>query len=119
MTTSSALLDTIVEGIQEKKGQNIVICNLKEIEGAITQYFIICEGQSPTQVEAIAESIGDLCRKQHSEKPVSVVGLGTNQWVAIDYVDIMVHIFLPETRQFYDLESLWKDAPLTEIANLD
>ena len=118
MTSTTNLVKTITEGIQEKKGQDIVICDLRNIDGAIAQYFVICQGQSPTQVEAIAESVGDKWR-QAGEEPSSVVGLGTDQWVAIDYVDVLVHVFLPETRHFYDLESLWTDATLTHIPNLD
>ena len=118
MTSTTNLVKTITEGIQEKKGQDIVICDLRNIDGAIAQYFVICQGQSPTQVEAIAESVGDKCR-QAGEKPTCVVGLGTDQWVAIDYVDVLVHVFLPETRHFYGLESLWTDATLTHIPNLD
>lgn len=86
---------------------------------AIANYFVICQGNSPTQVEAIAESVGDICRKETGEKPVGVNGLGNNQWVAIDYVDVLVHIFMPEAREFYDLENLWEDAKLTELPDVD
>ncbi len=65
----------------------------------IAKYFIICQGGSPTQVEAIAESVGDMCRKNLGEKPVNVAGLGNDQWVAMDFVDVLVHIFLPEVRR--------------------
>ena len=77
------MVNTIIKGIQEKKGSNIVVADLKEIEGAITNYFVICQGNSPTQVEAIAESIGETVRKELKDKPTSAVGLGLNQWVAI------------------------------------
>ena len=70
-------------------------------------------------MEAIAESVGEICRKEAGEKPVNVNGLGNNQWVAIDYVDVLVHIFMPETREFYDLENLWEDAKLTELPDVD
>ena len=115
MNTTKQLVETITEGIQEKKGEKIVIADLTHLEGAIAKYFIICQGNSPTQVEAIAESVGDFCRKKLSEKPANVSGLDNDQWVAIDYVDVLVHIFQPEVRQFYDLEHLWEDANLTEI----
>ena len=119
MDETKNLLDTIVEGIQDKKGANITIADLEGLDGTICKYFVICQGNSPMQVEAIAESVGDTMRIDLHEKPVNVVGLGTDQWVAIDFVDVMVHIFLPEARQFYDLDTLWQDANLQHIADLD
>jgi len=119
MTEATNLVKSITKGIQEKKGQHIVIADLRHIDGAIANYFVICQGNSPTQVEAIAESVGEICRKEAGEKPVNVNGLGNNQWVAIDYVDVLVHIFMPETREFYDLENLWEDAKLTELPDVD
>lgn len=119
MEETKQLVDIITEGIQEKKGSGIVIADLRGIEGSIANYFVICQGSSPAQVEAIAESVSDFARKKAGEKPVNVVGLGNDQWVAIDYVDVLVHIFQPETRAFYDLENLWEDAPLTKIADID
>ena len=77
MNTVKQLVETIKEGIQEKKGQDIVIADLSEMDGTIAKYFIICQGGSPTQVEAIAESVGDMCRKNLGEKPVNVAGLAT------------------------------------------
>ena len=119
MTEATNLVKSITKGIQEKKGQHIVIADPRHIDGAIANYFVICQGNSPTQVEAIAESVGDICRKEAGEKPVNVNGLGNNQWVAIDYVDVLVHIFMPEAREFYDLENLWEDAKLTELPDVD
>lgn len=113
------LVKTITEAIQEKKGSNIVIADLKKIEGTICQYFIICTGNSPTQVEAIAESVGDMVRERLKEKPAHVVGLENAMWVAMDYTDVLVHIFLPDVREYYDLEHLWEDATLTNIPDLD
>ena len=111
------LVKTITKGIQEKKGQDITIVDLQGIDGTIANYFIICQGNSPTQVEAITESVGDTVRQDTGEKPVNVAGLGNSQWVALDYVDVLVHIFQPEIRNFYDLENLWQDAKLTRIPN--
>ncbi len=113
------LVKTITEAIQEKKGSNIVVADLKKIEGTICQYFVICTGNSPTQVEAITESIGDMVRERLKEKPTHVVGLENAQWVAMDYTDVLVHIFLPDVRTYYDLEHLWEDASLTSIPDLD
>jgi ribosome-associated protein len=113
------LVKTITEAIQEKKGRGVVVADLTKIDGSISSYFIICEGSSPTQVEAICESVGDLCRERLKEKPTHVVGLENAQWVAMDYGDALVHIFLPEVRAYYDLEHLWEDADLTRIADVD
>lgn len=119
MTETTNLVNAIIKGIQEKKGQDIVIADLSHIDGAIAKSFVICQGNSPSQVEAIAESISEVCRKELKEKPVGVNGLGANQWVAIDFVDVLVHIFVPELRTFYDWENLWEDAKLTRLPNID
>lgn len=119
MEQTKLLVETITKGIQEKKGKNITIVDLRDIEANIVNYFIICQGNSPTQVEAITESVDDIVKQNIGESPVNVVGLGNDQWVALDYVDVFVHIFQPEFRAFYDLESLWQDAKLTKIPNLN
>lgn len=119
MEHTNRLVDTITKGIQEKKGQRITIVDLGGIDGAIARYFVICQGNSPSQVEAIAESVGDTVRTDIGEKPINVVGLGLSQWVAIDYADVLVHIFVPETRSYYDLENLWDDAKLTKLPDIE
>ena len=88
MEQTKQLVKTITEGIQEKKGSDIVVADLSKIEGTICKYFIICQGSSPTQVEAIAESVGDFARERLKEKPTHVVGLENAQWVAMDYTDV-------------------------------
>lgn len=113
------MIQSIVEGIQEKKGRRIVIADMSNIVGAICRNFVICEGSSPTQVEAIADSIEEFARKEAGEKPVKVIGQNNAQWIAMDYVDTMVHVFLPEVREYYDLEHLWDDATLTQVPDLD
>lgn len=113
------LVETVIKGIQEKKGNNIVIANLENIEGAICKYFVICQGSSPSQVEAITDSIEETVRVDIKEKPVKIAGLNNAQWVAMDYTDVMVHIFLPEAREYYDLEHLWEDAGFTRVPDLD
>ena len=113
------LVKTITEAIQEKKGSNIVIADLTKIEGTICRYFMICTGNSPTQVDAITDSISDMARERLKEKPAHVVGRENAQWVAMDYTDVLVHIFLPDVRQYYDLEHLWDDAKLTVVPDLD
>ena len=119
MEQQTQLVETIIKGIQEKKGQRIVVADLQGIDGAIARYFIICQGNSPSQVEAVTESIGDFARKDLGEKPATVAGLENAQGVAMDYGDVLVHVFLPDVREYYDLEHLWDDATLTHIPDLD
>lgn len=113
------LVDTIVKGIQEKKGLDIVVVDLGGFEGAICRKFVVCTGQSPTQVQAIADSIAETVRMEAGEKPVKVVGEENAVWVAMDYTDVMVHIFVPDTRAYYDIEHLWEDAPKEVIENIE
>ena len=119
MNEIKQLVETIIKGIQEKKGSSIVVADLTKIEGSICRYFVICQGNSPSQVEAITESVGDMVRKELGEKPAHVVGLDNAQWVAMDYTDVLVHVFLPDVREYYDLEHLWDDAKLSQIPDLD
>ena len=119
MEQTESLVQTIIKGIQEKKGSQIVVADLSGIDGTICKNFVVCQGNSPAQVEAITESVGDFARERLKEKPSHVVGLENAQWVAMDYGDVLVHIFLPDVREYYDLEHLWEDAPLTRIPDLD
>ena len=118
MEQSEQLVQTIIQGIQEKKGSGIVVTDMQGLDGVICRYFVICQGNSPTQVEAITESVTDITRESLGERPAHVVGLENAQWVAMDYTDVMVHVFLPDVRQFYDLEHLWDDAVVTSIPDL-
>lgn len=119
MNETKALIEAITEGIQDKKGKRIVIADLTEIDDTICNYFIICQGNSPSQVTAIVESIHERARVEAHLKPYAVDGLRNANWVAMDYGEVLVHVFLPEARQFYDLEHLWADAKLNEIPDLD
>lgn len=119
MNEAKALIEKIKEGIQEKKGKNIIIADLTSIGDTICNYFVICQGNSPSQVGAIVDSIKEFTRKGANTKPFAVDGLNNAEWVAMDYSDILVHIFLPETRTFYNLEHLWADAKLTTIPDID
>lgn len=119
MEETKKLVELVTKGIQDKKGRGIVIADLSKIDGTICRKFIICQGNSPQQVEAIAESVSDYVRENAGEKAVNCAGLGNNQWVAIDFVDVIVHIFLPEVREFYDLEHLWEDAKLTYLPDIE
>lgn len=119
MEKTRQLVDTIVAGIQEKKGRGITIIDLRGLEGAICQYFVVCTGQSPTQVDAIADEVEEYVRINAKDKPVKIIGKENSQWVAMDYVDVMVHVFLPDVREYYNIENLWEDAKIEQIADLD
>ena len=119
MNQTEILVKKITEGIQEKKGQKIVVADLNEIEDTICKYFVICQGNSPSQVSVIADSIQDYVREETGYKPSTIDGLRNAQWVAMDYSDVLVHIFLPDVREFYNLENLWADAKLTSIPDID
>jgi len=117
--TETPLTNNIIAAIQEKKGHDVAVVDLRGIEGAIAAFFIICTGNSPTQVEAVAGEIYDHVLAESHEKPAHVVGLENAIWVAIDYGDVMVHVFTPDTRDYYDLESLWNDAPIEHIPDIN
>ena len=119
MYNTDLLIDKIVKGIQEKKGRNVTIVDLSPIEDTICRAFVICTANSPSHVQALTDSIIETARKEAGSKPMAVDGLRNALWVAMDYADVMVHIFLPETRDFYDLEHLWADAGLTEIPDVE
>lgn len=119
MNETDSLVYAIVEGIQDKKGRDITVADLSKIGDTICRRFIICTGGSPQQVQAIAHSIGDSTQEKVKTKPFAVSGLQNAVWVAMDFGEAIVHIFLPEEREFYDLEHLWADAPLKHIPNLD
>ena len=113
------LLQVIIDGVQEKKGHKLVIADLADIDDCICRYFVICQANTPTQTEAIAGSVSDMVREELGEKAIGVCGLENGYWIAMDYGDVMVHVMLPEAREYYDLEHLWADAKLTEIADVD
>lgn len=119
MNETKKLIQQITEGIQDKKGKKITIADLSKIGDTICNYLIICQGNSPSQVAAIVESVREFAREGANSKPIAIDGLRNAEWVAMDYSDIMVHVFLPETRDFYNLETLWADAKLTKIPDID
>ena len=116
---SKSLCDAIVEGMQENKANDIVVLDLTEIDNAVADYFVICSGDSSTQVDGISSSVMRHTRKELKEKPWSVEGKNNSEWVLMDYVSVVAHIFYRETREFYDLEDLWSDAKRTDIPNLN
>lgn len=112
---AEVLLGSILRGVFEKKGQNVLKIDLRKLENRIADYFIICHATSGTQVSAICDSVDDTVRKETSEKPIHVEGLDNCFWVLLDYSNVVVHIFLEEYRNFYSLESLWSDAGIEVI----
>ena len=118
MNQTKLLLDTIVRGLQEKKGRSIVTIDLRETPGAICQYMVVCEGNNPNQISALSDSVWDMVQKEIDEKPVSVEGLRNAQWVGMDYGTIIVHIFMPEMRAFYRIENLWEDLKIVKIPDM-
>ena len=113
--SSDELAETIIQGIQERKGEEIVKIDLKDVDGAVTDHFIICQANSTTQVVAIKDSIEEFVRKNVGEKPWHVEGTANAEWVLLDYVDVVAHIFLPEKREYFNLEGLWADAEILEV----
>lgn len=113
------LTTRIVEGIQERKGKRISIVDLSNLETASAQKYIICQGTSTMQVSGVADSVREYVQKTTGRKPYNYDGYKNCQWIIIDYGEILVHVFLPEFREFYSLEQLWSDAVITEIEDLD
>ncbi|MCG1035601.1 ribosome silencing factor [Polaribacter sargassicola] len=109
------LISVIIKGIDEVKGEKIQLLDLRDIENTVCDYFIICSGNSNTQVNAISGSIQKHVSKELKDKPWHTEGQGNSEWVLMDYVNVVVHIFQKHVRDFYDIESLWGDAKITEI----
>ena len=107
MDQTQVLVEAVVKGLQEKKGKNIAIVDLRQIEGAICQYMVIAEGNSPSQVAALCDSVWDFAKKEAGEKTISIDGEQRAEWIGM------------EKRKFYNLDTLWEDAPKKEIPNLD
>ncbi len=111
LTRNSKIFKTIIQAIQEKKGENVISLDLRKIPEAVADFFIICEASSTTQVKAIADSIEEEVKKNCDELPYKHEGRQSLQWVLIDYVNVVIHVMLPENRRFYKLEDMWSDAP--------
>lgn len=107
---AKALSQIAIEGLQEKKGQDILRMNLTGVTGAVTDYFVIGTGSSDRQVQALANSVIEMIEETTGERPHNKEGLQQGEWVLLDYVNVVVHIFQPEKRAFYDIEGLWGDA---------
>ena len=119
MQNQTPLVESIVKGIQEKKGREITIADLSHIVSAPARHFVICTCGSPQQVEAVADSVKEFALKECGERPSAIAGRQNALWVAMDYGTVMVHIFVPDARDHYDLEHLWGAAQLQDIPDLD
>ncbi|GGZ26462.1 ribosomal silencing factor RsfS [Echinicola pacifica] len=111
--TAEELSKIIVKGMEDKKASDIVVMDLREINNSVSDFFVVCSGSSDTQVEAISDSIEEHVFKSNKEKPWRSEGKNTCDWVLVDYIDVVAHVFLKDKRQFYGLEDLWGDAKIT------
>ena len=118
LDAADILANVIIEGMQENKAKEIVSLNLKEIETAVCDYFIICHGTSNTHVSAIANSVIDETIKNINDKPFNREGLENGEWVLLDYGNVVAHVFQRETRGFYNIEKLWGDADIDHIKDI-
>ena len=109
------LLANIIKGIEEVKGEDISILDLRAIDNTVCDYFVVCNGNSNTQVVAITNSIQKTVSKELKEKPWHVEGTENGEWVLMDFVNVVVHVFQRHIREYYNIESLWGDAKITEI----
>lgn len=112
-------IQVVVAALQDKKGKEIVVMDLKNIKSAVADYFILCSGESDTQIKALADSVEDKVRNELSEKPWQSEGWEFRKWILLDYVNVIVHVFYPENRKFYSLEELWGDAEFTRYNDID
>ncbi len=116
---STKLGDLVVQGMLEKKASDVVVMDLREVKNAIADYFIICSGNSDTQIDAIADSVEGYVHKAIKQNPWKREGKQNKEWVIIDYVDVVAHVFNKDKRIFYGLEELWGDAKTTKIEDLN
>jgi ribosome-associated protein len=115
LTRSSKILKVITKAIQDKKGENVISMDLRKIPEAVADFFVICEATSTTQVKAIADYIEIKVKEDCGENAYHHEGHSAMQWIIIDYINVVVHVFQPETRKFYRLEEMWNDAAVEEI----
>jgi ribosome-associated protein len=113
--SSEKLSDIIVKGMQEKKATNIVVLDLRKVKNAVADFFILCSGSSDKQLDAIADSIDAEVFKALQENPWHIEGKNNKEWMLLDYIDVVAHVFRKDRREFYALEKLWGDADIIEI----
>jgi ribosome-associated protein len=114
LNRNSKIFKTVINAIQEKKGENIISLDLRKIPEAVTDFFIICQASNTTQLKAIADSVENEMKASCGENPYKHEGRQALQWILIDYINVVVHIMLPEIRKFYQLEEMWSDASIIE-----
>ena len=114
LNKNSKIFKTVIKAIQDKKGENIVSLDLRKIHEAVADFFIICQASNQPQIRAITDSIEEEVKKKCGESPYHYEGKQNMHWVILDYVNIVVHIMMPEQRKFYKLEEMWSDAQLDE-----
>lgn len=114
--STDELIAVIIKGIDDVKGEDIQLLDLREIDNTVCDYFVICSGNSNTQVNAISGSVQKVVSKTLKDKPWHIEGENNAEWVLMDYVNVVVHIFQKQVREFYDIESLWGDAKITSIS---
>lgn len=112
---SEKLAEVIVKGMQEKKASDIVVMDLREVKNAITDFFVLCSGNSDKQLSAIADGIDEFVQKELNENPWHSEGKNNKEWMLLDYINVVAHIFRKDRREFFALEQLWGDAKITEI----
>ena len=112
------LISLILKGIDDVKGENIQLLDLREIDNTVCDYFVICSGNSNTQVNAISGSVQKVVSKELKDKPWHIEGQNNSEWILMDYVNVVVHVFQKHVREFYDIESLWGDAIITQISSV-
>ncbi len=116
---SELLVKAIVEGMQVNKAKDIVILDLRNLTSAVCDFFVLCSGDSSTQVDGIANSIARFTRKELKEKPWHIEGKSNSEWILLDYVNVVSHVFYKDARSFYELEDLWADAIRTDIPTIN
>jgi ribosome-associated protein len=111
------IVNGVIKGLQDRKAKDIVVMDLRKIGGVVSDYFIVCQGDSSTQVEGLARSVEETVFKECGENPEHIEGVKNALWVLIDYISVVVHIFQPEQRDYYGIERLWADAEIIRITD--
>lgn len=116
--STEKLISVIIESLRDKKGKDIVVMDLRHLSTAITDYFVLCTGDSDTHIKALCDSVEDKVREEMQEKPWHIEGKEFKKWILLDYISVIVHIFYHEQRKFYALEELWGDAHFTKYEDV-
>ncbi|MFM7466742.1 MAG: ribosome silencing factor [Crocinitomicaceae bacterium] len=119
ISESELLCRAIVEGMQENKAKEIVVLDLRHLSSAVCDFFVVCSGESSTQVDGISNAVTRFTRKTLKEKPWHIEGKTNSEWILLDYISVVAHIFYKDARHFYQIEDLWSDAKREDIPNLD